>query len=117
MAEGLDHKAVARRLRILRHRAVGGGHGAQMRFVARIDVEYAQWNNLERSYPLARDMALKLVHAFPGVTLDWLYLGRMDGMSSVLQGELLEAEKAVTLEEGDSPSRSSSKASKRKRRA
>lgn len=92
-------KTVSKRLRILRHHVVGGGHGSQTRFVAMLNIEHSRWSNLERGFPLARDMAIKLVQAVPGLSLDWLYLGRPDGMSSVLQRELLEAEKAVTLEE------------------
>ena len=96
---GLDSASIARRLRILRQRAQGGEQGSQARFAAQIGIEYRRWNNYERGHPLSRDMAVLLVNRIHGLTLDWLYLGREDGLSTKLQRELLEAGNAVTLAE------------------
>jgi plasmid maintenance system antidote protein VapI len=116
MPEALDHAAVGKRLRTLRYYLVGGGFGAQTRFVARLGIQHSRWNNLERGEPLARDMAIKLVRAVPGLSLDWLWLGREYGLPQRLQRDLEEAEKAVTLEEDVTPP-SSRKKSKTKKRA
>ena len=44
-------------------------------------------------------MVVHLVLAIPGLTTDWLWLSREDGLSVRLQRELTEAKKAVTLAE------------------
>jgi hypothetical protein len=93
--------AVTRRLHILRHYVSGGDHGSKARFAAQIGIEYKRWNNFERGYPIPRDMAIHLVKAIHGLTLDWIYLGREDGLSIALQRELVEAGKTVTLFSGD----------------
>ena len=107
--DDLDNAAIARRLRILRHLVSGGGHGSRAQFAARIGIEYKRWNNFERGFPLPRGMAIHLVRAIDGLTLDWIYLGRQDGMSMRLQRELEEAGKAVTLSERRGASGSSRK--------
>jgi hypothetical protein len=59
-----------------------------------------QWNNLERGYPLSRDVAIQLVQKFPGLTLDWLHLGKPDGLPGTLRAELEAAGNALTSAEG-----------------
>lgn len=98
--KGIDHKATGRRLRILRHLVAGSDNGAATRFVDMLGIENSRWSNLEHGLPLQRDLAAQLIYLVPGLTMDWLWLGRVDGMPTVLQRELLEAEKAVTLVEG-----------------
>ena len=98
---GMDNKAIARRLRILRHHVTGSDFGAQARFASQIGIEYRSWNNYEAGYNLSRDKAMLLVQRIHGLTLDWIYLGREDGLSTKLQRALVEAEKAVTLSEDD----------------
>jgi len=89
-----------------------------MRFAARIGIEYKRWNNFERGYSLPRDMGTHLVKAIPGLTLDWIYLNREDGLPIRLQRDLEEAEKAVTLSEaGPAASSGSSKKPSTKSRA
>jgi len=100
---------IARRLRILRHHVAGSEQGSRARFAAQIGIEYKRWNNFERGYPIPRDMAIHLVRAIHGLTLDWVYLGRQDGLSMRLQRELEEAGKAVTLSERRSGSGASRK--------
>ena len=97
--DDLDNVAIARRLRILRHHIAGSEQGSQVRFATRIGIEYRRWNNFERGYPISRDMAVHLTRSIPGLTTDWLFLGREDGLATKLQRELTEAGKAVTLAE------------------
>jgi len=103
----LDNHEIARRLRMLRHMISGSEQGSQLRFANRVGIEYRRWNNFERGHPLPRDMAVHLIRAIPGITLDWLYLGRDDSLTVKLQRELREAGNALTLlEEGNAgPSR------------
>jgi hypothetical protein len=39
------------------------------------------WNNVERGHPLSKEVALLLVNKCPGVTLDWLFLGKVEGLT------------------------------------
>jgi len=107
--DSLDNAAIARRLRILRHHIAGSGHGSRAAFAAQTGIEYKRWNNFERAFPMPRDMAIHLVKTIHGLTLDWIYLGRKDGLPMRLQRELEEAGKAVTLSEGRTASGSSRK--------
>ena len=99
--KGMDNDAIARRLRILRHHVTGSDFGAQARFAAKLGLEYRRWNNYECGHNLSRDVAMLLVTTIHGLTLDWIYLGREDGLSRSLHRDLVEAEKAVTLSEDD----------------
>ena len=94
----LETGAIAGRLLVLRHYVAGSDHGSQQRFAQRIGIDYKRWHNFERGLPLNRDVAIHLVRAVPGLTLDWLYLGREDGLPMKLQRDLAEAGKAVTLD-------------------
>ena len=98
--DNLDNAALAKRLRVLRNFVAGGAHGSRAAFAARIGIEYKRWNNFERGFPIPRDMAIHLVQAIHGLTLDWIYLGREDGLPVKLQRELTEAGKGVTLPSG-----------------
>jgi hypothetical protein len=110
----LENAAIARRLRILRYYITGNESGSRQRFAARVGIEYKRWNNFERGLPFNRDVAIHLVRAVPGLTLDWLYLGREDGLPIKLQRELAEAGKAVTLAEPPPPPSSGRPGSHRK---
>ncbi len=68
----------------------------QTRFAARVGFEVKRWNNFERGLPLSKEAAIQLVKRIPGLTLDWLFLGREDGLPVKLQRELVEAGKATT---------------------
>ena len=84
---------VAGRLKALRL-AISGDN--QTRFAAQKGFEVKRWNNFERGLPLGKEAAFQLVQKIPGLTLDWLFLGKEDGLPMKLQRELLEAEKAST---------------------
>ena len=49
-------------------------------FAAAIGASPTRWNNIENSGSLSREIAFKIVQKFPGVTTDYLWFGRMDGM-------------------------------------
>jgi hypothetical protein len=49
-------------------------------FAAAIGASPTRWNNIENSGSLSREIAFRIVQKFPGVTTDYLWFGRMDGM-------------------------------------
>jgi len=85
---------VAQRLRTLR--ALKGLSGPK--FAEWLEVEYPRWNNWERGFPLPAPIALLLCRRFPGLTLDWLYRGRLEGLTLDLADRLgeLESRKSST---------------------
>lgn len=89
----------ARRLKILRTYAKCVGVGGQTQFAARYGFELKTWNNYERGYSLPSPAAIQLVQKFPGLTLDWIHLGKTEGLPGILRTELEEAEKALTSAE------------------
>jgi hypothetical protein len=44
-----------------------------------IGVEFQRWNAFENDFPLSREVAFLLARKF-GVSLDWLYFGRVDAL-------------------------------------
>jgi transcriptional regulator with XRE-family HTH domain len=93
---GSDESQRARRLR----EAMGfNGRGSQQKFAELLGVERGRWNNVECGAPLGKEMALRIVRKFPGVTLDWLFLGRPEGLT-------VEMAHTLAAIGGDSPSRS-----------
>lgn len=89
----LDASQVAERLRLLR-RAVSGD--SQTAFAAKIGIEARRWNNFERGSPLSKEVAILLARKIPGVSLDWLYLGRLETLPFALQAELEAVEKSTS---------------------
>jgi hypothetical protein len=71
---------------------------SQTRFAAQIGLEVKRWNNFERGSPLSKEAAIQLVQRIPGLTLDWLFLGKEDGLPVKLQRELAEVGKATIAE-------------------
>lgn len=67
----------------------------QTRFAAQFGFEVKRWNNFERGSPLSKEAAIQLVSKIPGLTLDWLFLGKEDGLPVKLQRELVEAGKTT----------------------
>jgi hypothetical protein len=55
--------------------------GSQTAFAARLGIEVQRWNNFERGSPLSKEVAILIVQTFPDVTLDWLFLGKTDGLT------------------------------------
>ena len=97
---GSDESKRARRLR----EAMGfNGRGAQQAFAELLGIERGRWNNVECGAPLGKEMALRIVRKFPGVTLDWLFLGRPEGLTAEMARMLSEPSKGNDAG-GDSPS-------------
>lgn len=80
------------RLKALRHMVSGEN---QTTFAAKIGIEVKRWNNFERGSPLSKEIAILLVQNIPGLTLDWLFLGKEDGLTRTRQAELADALKAI----------------------
>ena len=97
---GSDASKRARRLR----EAMGfNGRGDQQKFAELLGVDRGRWNNIECGAPLSKEMALRIVRKFPGVTLDWLFLGRTEGLTAEMARALSEPSKGNDAG-GDSPS-------------
>ena len=77
-----------RRLRIL---AEGSEKGSAKRFAMRLNIGETAWNNYETGVAQPSiENALRLVHFFPGLTLDWIYRGTLEGLTFDLVNKLLE---------------------------
>jgi hypothetical protein len=61
-----------------------------------------QLSNFENGVPLSRNAAILLATRVPGLTTDWLWLGRLEGLSVDLRRRLEEAEQKLPDEEGKS---------------
>ena len=79
------------------------GRGGQQAFAEFLGVERGRWNNVECGAPLGKEMALRIVRKYPGVTLDWLFLGRPEGLTVEMARVLSEPSKGNDAD-GGSPS-------------
>lgn len=79
--------SVAARVKRLR---VAMGYESQGAFAALLDLSAPRWNNIEQGLPMSRDIAFRLVRKVPGLTLDWLYFGKPDGLPMELARRLGE---------------------------
>lgn len=59
-------------------------------FAAFLDIGNQRYNGFENHYPLSREVAFLIVRKVPGLSLDWLYFGRIDGLSVGLARSLGE---------------------------
>lgn len=80
------------RLKILRFMVAGNNQTA---FAVRMGFGVKNWNNFERGHGLSKEAAIQLVQKVPGLTLDWLYLGKLDGLPLRLRDDLEEAAAAL----------------------
>ena len=83
---------LASRMRTLRRMIAGENQTA---FAAKMEIELKRWNNFERGSPLSKEVAFLLVQKVPGLTLDWLYFGKVEGLTVALRDRLEEAGKAT----------------------
>lgn len=74
-------KVVGRRLRHLRKSL---GYEYASTFARSLGIQDNRWNNLENGYPLSKEIAFLLVRKISGLSLDWLYYGKTDGLSERL---------------------------------
>ena len=68
----------ARRMRHLRQ-AMGFAQAKE--FAAWLGIGEDRWGNVERGYPLSADLARLLVQRIHGLSVDWLWFGKGDGLS------------------------------------
>ena len=83
----------SKRARRLREATGFNGRGGQQKFAELLGVERGRWNNTECGAPLSKEMAMRIVRKFPGVTLDWLFLGRPEGLTVEIARALSEPSK------------------------
>jgi hypothetical protein len=84
---------VSKRARRLREAMGFNGRGGQQAFANFLGVERGRWNNVECGAPLGKEMAVRIVRKFPGVTLDWLILGSPEGLTVEIARALSEPSK------------------------
>lgn len=81
-------QSVADRLRLLQAKIEGEGYGASARMAKRLGIKQPRWHNILSGSRLSLDVALQIVQRIPGVSLDWLYRGRPEGLTYELGGRL-----------------------------
>ena len=79
---------IAERLLLLQEVLEGAGRGASARMANRLGITLHRWCNVLRASPLSIGLAQRIVLMFPGVSLDWLYLGRPEGLSCQMAEKL-----------------------------
>jgi len=81
-ADGLKRTPlIAERLLLLQEVLEGTERGASARMAERLGITLHRWYNVLRGSPLSIGLAQRIVLTFPGLSLDWLYFGRPDGLS------------------------------------
>ena len=68
------------------------GYQTSTAFAAYLDIGYVRWNAFENGAPLSREVAFLLVRKCPGVSLDWLYFGKIEALPLELARRLGEFE-------------------------
>jgi transcriptional regulator with XRE-family HTH domain len=76
---------ISKRLRILR---MAEGEDTSCTFAERLGMSAQRYSNYENGYPLWRDTAIALAMEIPGLTTDWLFMGREEGLSVDLRRRL-----------------------------
>jgi hypothetical protein len=76
------------RLLLLQEIFEGAGHGASTRMADRLGITLHRWSNVLRGSPLSIGLAQRIILTFPGVSLDWLYFGRPQGLSCQMAEKL-----------------------------
>jgi hypothetical protein len=69
---------VARRLRVLRK---AEGDTKPVVWAKRVGWSLSKLSNYENGVPLSKNAAIGLAKLIPGLTTDWLFLGRKEGLS------------------------------------
>lgn len=64
--------------------------GSQQAMADYLGVSVNRWNNVERGLSLGLDLATRMCMKIPGLTLDWLYFGKPEGLSQGLAQRLGE---------------------------
>jgi transcriptional regulator with XRE-family HTH domain len=80
MTEKTD-TSVGKRMRKLR---IALGYKQASTFaLSRLGIDANRWTNVERGFPLSKELAFLLVQKIPGLTLKWIYFGRAETSLSV----------------------------------
>src|SRR3954468_21913142 len=88
---GGRHSPGAKGLRLLR-KAEGFDNSSV--WARRMGLTLPQLSNFENGVPLSLNAAKSMVRRVPGLTLDWLFFGREEGLSFDLRGRLRKAEES-----------------------
>ena len=91
MSEHKDPKKtplVAQRVLLLQEAFEGTGRGASARMAECLGITFHRWYNVLRGSPLSIALAQQIVVRFPGVSLDWLYRGRPEGLGCEIAEKL-----------------------------
>ncbi len=95
MAGTADDDDVAIRCRALTKLYAGGN---SRKFAEEIGAEPTRWNGIENSGALSKDVAFKIVHRWPEVSLDWLWRGRDDAYTPAKSEAFLKAFREAAAE-------------------
>jgi transcriptional regulator with XRE-family HTH domain len=60
----------------------------QAEFAAKLGISPQRCHNFENGFLLSKEVALKLVNLVPGLTTDWLWFGKTEGLTLSLAIEL-----------------------------
>lgn len=56
------------------------GYSTVPAFTTFLQIEPKRWYNVESGFPLSKELAFILVQRIPGLTTDWLWFGKSDGL-------------------------------------
>jgi hypothetical protein len=56
------------------------GYPTATAFAKFLGIGQQRWANYENGFPLSREIIFRLVQSIPGLTSDWLYFGKPDGL-------------------------------------
>ena len=56
------------------------GFETSLAFAKFLDISVTRYNAFENGEPLSRENAFRMVQKVPGLSLDWLYFGKADGL-------------------------------------
>jgi len=88
-----NKEAIAERCRLLRIAIEGNDGDARLRFANHLGIHFSRWTKVESGRSLSTRLAMLLVGKIPGLTLDWLYLGKTNGLSAAMICRLEEAQR------------------------
>jgi hypothetical protein len=66
------------------------GYPTATAFATFLHLSQQRWANYENGFPLSREIIFRLVQSIPGLSSDWLYFGKPEGLSVDLARRLGE---------------------------
>lgn len=66
------------------------GYATDTAWAAYLEIPVQRWSNVVNGLPVSRDLAFRLVQKVPGLTLDWIYFGKSEGLPLGLARQLGE---------------------------